>query len=82
MRNEEDGLTADELAALTAIAPFERWHLQWESSAREWVTAVHCPRCGDHLQYEVGALADFNCTGCGYDWLDDGPRELPIPASL
>jgi hypothetical protein len=47
------------------------------------VTAVTCPSCGEHLQYEVSALTDFYCSVCEYDWLDkDGPRKLPTPADL
>lgn len=83
MRSEEQGLTDDELAALVAIAPIDRWRLRWDEEAREWVTAVTCPCCDAHLQYEVSALSEFYCTDCGYDWLDDqGPRKLPIPSEL
>ncbi|MGS1041519.1 hypothetical protein [Burkholderia glumae] len=83
MRTEADGLTAEEQAALTAIAPLARWHLVWQGDVREWHTAVICPSCGEHLRYEASALTDFYCTACDYDWLDDGgPRRMPIPATL
>jgi len=83
MRTEEQGLREDELIALLAIAPLDRWTLQWDEAAREWVTAVTCPCCSAHLQFEVGALSEFYCSDCGYDWLDDNdPRKLPAPAHI
>lgn len=83
MRTQADGLTNQERAALTAIAPLGDWHLEWQDATREWHTAVSCPCCGAHLRYEVSALTDFYCSGCEYDWQDDdGERKLPTPSTL
>jgi hypothetical protein len=83
MRTEADNLTLAERAALTSIAPLDAWHLEWQEDVREWHTAVTCPCCGAHLRYEVGALTDFYCSACEYDWLDGGePRKLPTPDTL
>ncbi|MNS54385.1 hypothetical protein D3C72_871760 [compost metagenome] len=82
MRTEDDGLTEAELATLAAIAPRDAWDLAWDDKAREWVTVVTCPVCAERLQYEVGALAEFYCSACEYDWLDQHAPQLPKPASL
>ncbi|WP_423383445.1 hypothetical protein [Burkholderia sp. LMG 32019] len=83
MRTEDDGLTALEKGALTAIAPLEAWDLEWQENIREWHTAVTCPICGAYQRYEVIGLTDFRCDDCGYDWVDEEPPlKLPLPASL
>ncbi|MCA7889628.1 hypothetical protein QZM25_31605 [Burkholderia contaminans] len=83
MRTEAEGLSVDEQAALTAIASLPSWHLEWQDDVCEWHTAVLCPSCGAHLRFEVSALADFYCTACDYDWIDDaGPRQKPTPGTL
>jgi hypothetical protein len=51
VRKEADGLTGDEQAALTAIAPLDRWNLERPDAAREWHTAVTCPCCGAAVGY-------------------------------
>ncbi|MBN3780488.1 hypothetical protein G3O06_23525 [Burkholderia sp. Ac-20345] len=80
-RTEESGLTDIEIAALTRIAPLEKWDLVWQEDVREWHTAVECPCCDAWLRYEVSALDDFHCTECDYDWLD-GRHQLPTPAKI
>lgn len=82
MRAEQEGLTTEEVSALVTIAPLDQWHLQWDENRREWLTTVTCPMCGEHLRYEVGALAEFYCSVCDYDWLDEAERLHPHPARL
>lgn len=82
MRAESTGLTDEEIVGLTAIAPLDKWDLQWVEHRHEWITAVTCPKCGEHLQYEVSALTDFYCSACDYDGQEAGVKESPIPASL
>lgn len=82
MRTESDGIAANEISALTSIAPLDKWDLQWDENLRKWITAVTCPNCGEHLQFEIGALDDFYCSMCDYGGHDGSACQPPVPACL